>query len=302
MVLCLSCGVTGEGLSQDSPAPKGDPVLTFKGCSIIRRSFMTEAARAYEKSTGKRILVMGGGATMGIRSTAAGEADLGGSCRPNLPGRFDEERGVLLTQVAWDALVFITHKSNPVDNVTLQQAKGVLLGKLINWRELGGPDKRILPVLRTQTPEHGGKLSGVGYMSRVMLFDDPDIPFVEDALSFRDSAEVEENVEKIAFTFGTTGYSSATKRNVKILQLESVPANKTTIAAGTYPLFRPLYLATKGMPTGEIKEFMDWLLGPDGQRIVSEQGAIALEEGKALKDKFRFWPQGTVITNYQSNP
>lgn len=286
------------GLAVISGFAQASDDLTFKGCSIIRRAFMSEAARGYEEATGVKIVVTGGGATLGIRAAAAGDTDIGGSCRPCLPDWFDEEKGVYMTQIAWDALTFITHLSNPIDNISLEDAKRILTGKITNWKEVGGPDRRIICVFRSQVPEHGGKVSGVGYMARTMIFKDPQISFTDNALFFRNSAAVEEKIETLPFTFGVTGISSARKRNLKILKLEGQAPTRENIASGDYPLFRPLYLMTKGKPAGQIKDFIDWLLSDAGQRLVSEQGTVTLKEGRHLKEKFEFWQNTDLITNY----
>ncbi|GAB4536830.1 MAG: phosphate ABC transporter substrate-binding protein [Thermodesulfovibrionia bacterium] len=249
---------------------------------------MTEAARAYEKRTGIRINVIGGGATLGIRATVSGDTDMGGTCRPHLPDRFNEEKGAYLTHVAWDALVFITHHSNPVNNITLKQAKDILLGKITNWRELGGPDKRIILVLRAQNPDEGERYSGVGYMLRLMLFNGSDIDFSKNAIYVRDSEKVEEVVETTRYTFAVTGVSSARKRGLKILSLDGIEPTKENIASGRYPLFRPLFIVTKGMPAGKVKDFIEWILSKEGQKIISDEGTVNLEEGRGLKGRFKF--------------
>lgn len=271
--------------------------LTFKGCSIVRRAFMSEAAAAYEKATGSKIVVMGGGATLGIRAAAAGDADIGGACRPALPERFPEEQGVAMVHVAWDALVFITHPSNPVDGITLAEAKELLLGETTNWKEIGGRDARIITVLRSQVPEHGGKVSGVGYMTRLMLFDDPETDFSRKATFFRHSAEVEETTEVVETSFAVTGISSAQKRKVKILELEGVAPTKENIASGRYPWFRPLYLIVPNNPPDEVRGFVDWILGDEGQAVISAQGTVNLAEGRILDEKFRHWPERDLFTN-----
>ncbi len=260
--------------------------LIFKGCSIIRRAFMTEAAHAYKEATGQSIDVMGGGATLGIRATTAGDADIGGTCRPPLPDLSAKERGTQTFQIAWDALVVITYHSNPVDSITLQQLKSVLRGEIVNWRELGGPVKRIVPVFRSQSPEHGGKLSGVGYMTRKMLFGDTEIDYSARALFFRHSSEVEEAIEKVPFSFAVTGVSSANRRRVKALALDGVKPTRDNISSGAYPLYRPLYLVTRGGPSPEIRGFLDWLLSDAGQQVVSDQGTVTMSEGFRLFELF----------------
>lgn len=272
-------------------------VLSWKGCSISRNAFMNECAETYEKITGTKIDVQGGGSTLGIRSVCAGNADICGTCRPCLPDVFPElESGGYMTHVAWDAICFITHPSNPVDRISTQQARDILTGKITNWKEVGGPDKPILMLYRVQTEQ--GKFSGVGYITRQLLFNDQGISFAHNGLYCRDSGVVEDAVEKLEWTFAADGISSSRKRNIKILNLDDVLCSKENISNGTYPLFRPLYILTKGKPVGEIKKLVDWLTGNEGQTIISRQGTVNLREGESLKGLYKYWLHTELILNY----
>lgn len=259
---------------------------------------MAECAEAYEKRKGVHIELIGGGATLGIRATLAGDADIGGTCRPSLPNIFpNQEKGGYLTQVAWDAICFITHPDNPVTGITSQQARDILTGKITNWKQVGGPDRPIVVIYRIQTEI--GKFSGVGYMTRRFLFDDPYVDFTDKAIYFRDSGLVEKNVENIRWSFAPDGVSSARRRNVKILTLDGIPCTKENVASGTYPFFRPLYLITRGKPTGELKKFLDWIVSDEGQAVISSVGTVTLKEGRGLKEKFKFWEHTEFILNYK---
>jgi phosphate transport system substrate-binding protein len=275
-----------------SPSTEGDPerevTLSWTGCGVSKTAYMTEAAAAYKAKRGVAIIVTGGGATRGIRATAGGLSDIGGTCRCCLPDSSDQEDGALLTHVGWDALVFFTHRDSSVKTITLDQAKAVLLGGISNWSELGGPDERIIRIFRRQTRE--GKLSGVGYMTRLLVFGDPEIDFTTDALFERSSDPVERFVERTEHSFAVTGVSSARKRDVHILELDGIAPSKENIANGTYKLFRPLYLVTRGEPTGPVKDFLDWIVGPEGQAVLSAAGTVNRREGKALEPLFRHWP------------
>ncbi len=286
------------------PAPEPlDPVarvaLTWTGCDISKKAYMVDAANAYRDATGIEISITGGGATRGIRATAGGSSDIGGTCRQCLPTRFPaKEGGIVLTHVAWDALVFFTHADNNVRSITREEAKNILLGKITNWSELGGDDARILLVFRRQTVR--GNVSGVGYMTRRMLFGEPEIDYTRDAIFYRSSGPIEKFVEKTPYSFAVTGVSSARKRNVRILELDGVPPTASAIAAGRYALFRPLYLATRGEPQGAAKDFIDWLLGDAGQDVMRAAGTVSLDEGRELGALFAYWPStadGCVVWN-----
>lgn len=298
ILFCLVLGIIVLGFSErDCFSKEEKPKLVWKGCGICRKAFMAECAEAYERKTGVHIELVGGGATLGIRATCAGDADMGGTCRPCLPNIFGEqESGGYLTQVAWDAICFITHPKNPINGITKQQARDILTGKIKNWKDVGGPDRSIVVVYRIQTEI--GKFSGVGYMTRRFLFNDPFIDFTPKALFFRDSGLVERNVENIQWSFAPDGVSSAQRRDVKILSLDGIPCTKENVASGRYPFFRPLYLITKGKPVGELKRFMDWIISEEGQAVISAQGTVNLKEGEGLKKRFKLWEHTDLILNY----
>ena len=164
--------------------------LIWGGCGITKKAFMAELAKAYKKKTGVKIYLKGGGATYGIRAVAIGRIDIGGSCRHKLSERDILEKNTKLIPVAWDALVVIVNKKNKVKNITIQQLKDVLLGKITKWSQLGGPDKPIKLVIRKS------KVSGVSFMLREMVFGDVNIDFIRNAVVKKSSGPVEKYVEK----------------------------------------------------------------------------------------------------------
>ena len=147
--------------------------MKWVGCGISKKAFMGSVSNAYERKTGITIMLQGGGATRGIEDVAAGKADLGGSCRHVLMR--PEERGVQLIPVGWDALVVITHKSNPIESLTMEQVRSIFSGDIINWKQVGGPDRMIKVLART------GKISGVGRMARELVFKNPKKDFTSGA-------------------------------------------------------------------------------------------------------------------------
>ena len=81
------------------------------------------------------------------------------------------------------------------------------------------------------------------------------------------------------------GISSAKKMDLKILDIEGVEPTKANIISGAYTLFRPLFVAVnKHNKNPKVTGFIDFLLGPEGQKIVSSEGTINLEEGIKLKN------------------
>ena len=289
MILTAVCLFTA---SDAAFAEKAD--ITWTGCGITRKAFMAECAQAYKKSTGKIIALSGGGAKKGIRDAAAGKADIGGSCRPCLPDLYPkQESGVMMTHVAWDAIVIMVHPANPVIGLTTDQVTKIFKGEIKSWKEIGGENVPITVVTRR------GKISGVGYMARKMLFNDRHANFSRFSVNLKSSAPVEKKVESVENAIGISGVSSARKRKVRLLALDGVDPTKENIANATYPLFRPLFLMTMGEPTGDVKDFLDWILSEEGQKVISDQGTVNLEEGRGLVKKFRYWEHTNLIRNYK---
>lgn len=256
--------------------------LSWTGCGITKKAFMQEIAKAYEAKTGTAIKLSGGGATKGIRSAAAGSSDLGGTCRHWLTDDTDafhpEEANANLTQVAWDALVAIVNPANPVTNISMTDLKKIFDGEITNWKDLGGPDKRIVLVTR-----EGEGTSGVGHMFLLLAYNDRNYDFKARSLKVSATGPLEEKVEQTEMALGMDGISSAKKRAVKFLTLDGIEPSKENIANGTYTLFRPLYIASNKNTSEEVKKFLDFILSDEGQAIISAQGTVNLAEGKTLE-------------------
>jgi len=270
--------------------------LSWKGCGITKHAFMEEIARAYETKTGTNIKISGGGASKGIRSVSSNSGDLGGSCRVWLVMPGDEihphEKNAKLIPVAWDALVPVAHPDNPVNDISTDQIKKIFDGELKDWSSLGWNDSGKI-ILCTRE----GKESGVGFMLRKIIFKDSNHSFKGRSLKFKSSSSLEQKIEISPRSFGMTGVSSAQKRKLKILSINGVFPTRENIAKGVYSLFRPLFITVnKNDARPEVKMFLDFIKGPEGQKIISNQGTINWEEGKVLASK---WKRNFPELNFQ---
>ncbi len=250
--------------------------LKWVGCGISKKAFMKELAAGYQKKTGVIIDIQGGGATRGIRETAANNSDMGGSCRYKI-GSAPKESRAILEPVAWDALVVIVHPDNPVENITFDQIRGLYLGKITNWKQLGGNDAPIRLMARK------GKISGVGRALRKLVFANYNQKFK--ATEFvKSSGPLEKAVVKDINAIGVTGISSARKRNVKNLKLDGKEPSYDNIRKGEYGLYRPLYLAmnSQGKQYAEVKKFIKYAHSREGRDIIRNNGTVPYLEALKL--------------------
>jgi phosphate transport system substrate-binding protein len=261
----------------EEAATTNEPVtLRWVGCGISKKAYLTALATAYEKKTGVHIDIQGGGATRGIRDTAAGSADIGGSCRRHIRG-VDEERGVTMIPVAWDALVVIVNKDNPVTNISMDDLRKVYLGEITNWKALGGNDQPIKLFARK------GKISGVGRTTRKLLFGNYDQEFAATEF-FPSTGPLEKQIEVDPAAIAITGVSSARKRKVKIIDLNDKSPSYDNVATGNYLLYRPLYLAfNENGPNAEIvKDFIQFADSTEGRDVIRSNGTVPYLEGLNL--------------------
>jgi phosphate transport system substrate-binding protein len=247
--------------------------LNWVGCGISKKAYVAEIAKRYEEVTGVKIEISGGGATKGIRQVATGEADIGGSCRFKLRSN-DQESDATLVPVAWDALAVIVHPDNPVGDLTLDQVRDIYLGKVTNWSQVGGPNAPLKLFIRK------GKISGVGRTIRKLVFADYDQEFVANQV-FDSSGPLEKAIEADVHAVGITGISSARKRNVKLVALNGKEPTYENIQKGDYLLYRPLYLAynRNGAKAEEVKHFIQFVHGREGQEVLRRNGTVPYLEG-----------------------
>lgn len=249
-----------------------DVTLSWVGCGISKKAYVTDLALAFEKKTNIHIDIQGGGATKGIRKVMTGDADLGGSCRYRLP-EDPREASTGLEPVAWDALAVITDKQNPVDSLTLDQVRDIYTGKITNWKEVNGPDEKIILLTRKS------KYSGVGRTLRKLIFSNFDQE-IASTKSFKSSGPLEKAIITTPYSIGITGISSARLRDVKLLKLDDASPSFENVKSGKYQLYRPLYITynPSSKKLAEIKQFIRFCHSREGREIMKKNGTLPYRE------------------------
>lgn len=262
--------------------------LHWVGCGISKLGFMQDLATAYEKKSGTRIILNGGGATKGLRDVSSQHTDLGGSCRlplvyKNSDGSYsieESEKKVKIIPIGWDALVVIINQQNPlIDSITREQLQDVLTGKITHWKQLGANTDSPINLYVRQ-----GKISGVGRTLRQQLFNNPEQTFSAGATRLASSGKIEKAVADDPYGLAISGISSSRHQPVKMVKLEGVEPNMDTLRSGNYHLYRMLFLVVsdKYQQRPEIKEFVEFALSLDGQKVIGEAGTLPYHQGVSL--------------------
>jgi ABC-type phosphate transport system substrate-binding protein len=162
---------------------------------------------------------------------------------------------------AYDSLVIVVQPDNPIANLTLIELRDIFQGRTFDWTPFGGTGE-VIPVSR-----EANSIARQLFEERVM----GGRAVTQNAM-LKSSAQAV--VDYVATTPGAIGYVpiSQVGDKVKVVSLEGVMPNPTTAANGQYVLSSPLYLIARAEPQGDLREFVGWLLGDDGQKMLSEFG------------------------------
>ncbi|MDR2130584.1 MAG: PstS family phosphate ABC transporter substrate-binding protein [Odoribacteraceae bacterium] len=236
------------------------------------------AAEVFMKADPSRtVTVTGGGSGVGIAALIEGTTDLAQSSRGI---KFDEkkrlkEKGEVLHEVtvARDALAVIVHPLNPVSELTREQLEGIFTGKITNWKEVGGDDRKIIPYARETS-------SGTHEFFKESILRNKS--YVNGIMSMPATGAI---MQSVAQTRGAIGYVGLAYLNEEVKALRvSYDGGKKYIApsvaaarSGAYPVVRPLYYYYVERSAAKARPFIDYLLSPDGQKLVSEVGFVTVE-------------------------
>lgn len=175
-----------------------------------------------------------------------------------------------------EAFIFMMQADNPVESLTLTQIQKIYSGEIKNWNEVGGND---LPIIAYQRPVNSG--SQTGFLELVMKGKTPISAPTEQIV-----AEMGELVDKIAgyqnkaSALGYSYYYFVTdmwkNTNVKLLKVNGVFPDKTTISSGQYPITTAYYAVIRKdeAKNSDIRKVIAWILSPDGQRLVEDAGYV----------------------------
>jgi phosphate transport system substrate-binding protein len=181
--------------------------------------------------------------------------------------------------VAIDALAIAVHPSNPVNSLTIDQMADIFTGRIINWKELGGHDAPI--VLLSRETNSGTHVYFLEEVVRKGNSDNQDI-FAPQTLLMPSSVGITSELRRNPNAIGYDGLGYVDPAHEKVIALAAdanspyVLPSVATGMDGSYPIARPLYMYTAGEPTGATADYVNWIQGPEGQRIVAELGFVPL--------------------------
>jgi phosphate transport system substrate-binding protein len=246
--------------------------LSIKGSDtmVIMNARLAEAFMA--RQPGTALQVTGGGSGVGIAALINGTTDIAASSRPIKTSEVEKLKARFATTgysypIARDGLSVYLNSANPVKELTLAQLRDIYTGRITNWKDVGGNDAAIILYSRENS-------SGTYqyFKDNVLMGKD----YSPRAQTLQGTAAVVNAVAKDANGIGYGGAAYAKGiRFAAVKKDEKSPGilpTLETVRSGQYPISRYLYLYTRVKATRDMKAFIDWATGPEGQQIVAKVG------------------------------
>ena len=237
--------------------------------------------------------VKGGGSGIGIAALCAGKIQIASASRAMKPKEIEVAKknnaGKVPKEfvVGRDALTIHVHKQTPIETISLGELAEIYgeNGTITTWKQLGVDNTACSDgeIIRISRQNSSGTYA---YFREVVLGETRE--YKQGAMSQSGSSDI---VALVSNTPCAIGYSGMGYKNegVKVVKVSKkkgeagVEPTLETALNGTYPISRPLYIYTLGEPVGAIQEFIQWVLSPEGQKIVEQAGYVSVTDQRASK-------------------
>ena len=264
LVLILGAGFVFAGGGKD--AGSGTEVkqsISVGGSTSVTplmELFQEEYAKLHPNLT---ITVSGTGSGDGITGSASGIYDIGMSSRELRPAEIGT--GLEPLVIAIDGIAIIVNNNNPINNLSMELIKDIYTGAITRWEQLGA--------------SANGKTGGIAIISREPGSGTRDA--FQELLGFSDANQTSNLTildgtgairSAVAGNPDAIGYisSGSVDASIKALIVEGASPTVAAIRNGSYKIARPFVLitSTSTVPSPAVKDFLDWIMGPQGQSIV----------------------------------
>ena len=212
------------------------------------------------------VTISGGGSSVGVKSASEQSADIGMASREIKDSEIQECPEIVIHTIAHDGIAIVVYPETDIDGMTMEQARGIFAGEITDWSEVGGTAGVITVAAREE---------GSGTRS---AFED----LVMDESLITETAILQPSNGAIRTTVATTPGSIAfisfgyLDDSTKPIAIDGALPTAENVNAGSYPVVRPLNMITYGEPTGAVAEWLEFIVGEDGQAIVAAEGYLPI--------------------------
>ena len=281
LLMVSACG-SNQAQTTQAPGTSASGYIENKGSDTIVNLALAWAEKYQTLHPDIRISVTGGGSGTGIAALINGTVNIANASRKISADELAQAqaKGIQPVEhiIARDAIAVIVNPENPVGQLTLQQISDIYSGKINNWSEVGGDNRPIVRLSReTNSGTHvyfletvirlGSKTDKTLFSMNTLL-----LPSSEGIIN-----ELRSNPNAIGYD--GLGY---VPKDLKMIAIAKKPGEAyvlpsiATVNDKTYAVARDLYMYTAGEATGVSKDYLDWIISADAQKIVADLGFVPI--------------------------
>jgi len=265
LTLMGACGEPGDGTPAVTESG-GIVEISVVGSTTVQplAELLSEAYEAIDPNV--LVTVSGGGSSVGVKSAAEQTADIGMASREIKDSEIQDCPEIVIHTIARDGIAIVANPDIDVDGITMEQARKIFSGEITDWSEVGGTAGMIIVAAR----EEG---SGTRAAFEDLVMDDALIS--EMAILQPSNGAIRTTVATTpgCIAFLSFGYLDSSTKSMAVDGALPTPENVST---GSYPVVRPLNMVTYGEPTGAVAEWLEFIVGEDGQAIVAAEGYLPI--------------------------
>ena len=247
--------------------------IVIKGSDTLGAKLVPQLAEQFKSEhPGTTFDIAAEGSATGFAALIDKTAAIGMASRPAKPEEIanGKAKGVDMneTTVAYDGIAVIVNTANSIKSLTKKQVEQIFTGEVTDWSAVGGSGGRISVYTRNTSSGTYAEFKELAMKKR---------DYARDSQKLAGNEQIAQEVGKNPNGIGYVGLAYSKALGVKIVSIDGAMPSKESVLGKTYPYARPTFYYTNGEPTGAVKEFIDFTVAPEGQKIVEQVGFVPIK-------------------------
>ena len=245
----------------------------IKGSDTLGAKLVPQLAEQFKaQHPGTAFDIAAEGSATGFAALIDKTAAIGMASRPAKPEEIanGKAKGVDLKEkiVAYDGIAVIVNTANSIKGLTKKQVEQIFTGEITDWSAVGGSGGKISVYTRNTSSGTYAEFKELAMKKR---------DYAPDSQKLAGNEQIAQEVGKNPNGVGYVGLAYTKASGIRVVPIDGASPSKESVLAKSYPYARPTFFYTNGEPTGVVKEFIDFTVGPEGQKIVEQVGFVPIK-------------------------
>jgi phosphate transport system substrate-binding protein len=247
--------------------------IVIKGSDTLGAKLVPQLAEQFKaQHPGTAFDIAAEGSATGFAALIDKTAAIGMASRPAKPEEIanGKAKGVDMkeTTVAYDGIAVIVNTANSIKGLTRKQVEQIFTGEITDWSAVGGSGGKISVYTRNTSSGTYAEFKELAMKKR---------DYAPDSQKLAGNEQIAQEVGKNPNGVGYVGLAYTKASGIRVVPIDGASPSKESVLAKSYPYARPTFFYTNGEPTGVVKEFIDFTVGPEGQKIVEQVGFVPIK-------------------------